>query len=201
MCLGSLASLEQQLAFEPIELRLVAPLPRAVHQRQRLVQHLLAFVTLARLPVCPGQKGQRVWLSGLCPGRPVCRQALPYLPHALLLSSLLDQYPTPAEHPARQLERKSLRGRQGDERVCPLASDLHLPAHEREYGGIVEDLRQGKRVRQLLRPGQRCIEVLPRLLGIAQMPQGSGRNAVPHRLRILHGIGDMRMVRLWIVER
>src|SRR5262245_21164130 len=130
LCLGSCASLEQQLAFEPIELRLVAPLSRAVHQRQRLVQHLLSFVTLALLPVCSGQKGQRVWLSGLCPGRPVCRKALPYLLYALRLSSLLDQYPAPAQHPARQLERKSLRGRQGDERFCPLARDLHLPAHE-----------------------------------------------------------------------
>src|SRR4029453_4237565 len=155
LCLGSLASLEQQLAFEPIELRLVAPLPCAVPQRQRLVQHLLSLVTLALLPVCPGQKGQRVGLSCLCPGRPVCRKALTDLPHALLLSSLLDHYPAPAEHPARQLERKSLRGRQSDERVCPLARDLHLPTHEREYGGIVEDLRQGKGVRQLLRPGQR----------------------------------------------
>src|SRR5499427_8006824 len=91
LCRGSYASLEQQLAFEPIELRLVAPLPRAVHQRQRLVQHLLSFVILALLPVCPGQKGQRVGLACLCPGRPVCRKALPYLPYALLVSSLLDQ--------------------------------------------------------------------------------------------------------------
>src|SRR5262249_25748834 len=109
-CRGSCASLEQQLALEPIELRLVAPLPRPVHQRQPLVQRLLAFVPLARLPVGPGQKGQRVGLAGLCPGRPVCRQALPYLPQALLVSSLLDQDPAPAQHPARQLERKALRG-------------------------------------------------------------------------------------------
>jgi hypothetical protein len=131
----------------------------------------------------------------------VCRQALPYLPYTILLSSLLDQDPAPAQHPARQLERKALRGRQGDERFCPRARDLHLPAHEREHGGIVEDLRQGKGVRQLLRPGKRRVEALPRLLGIAQMPQGSGCNAVPHRLGILHGIGDIRIVRLGIVER
>jgi hypothetical protein len=56
-------------------------------------------------------------------------------------------------------------------------------------------------VRQLLRPRERRIKVLPRLLWIAQMPQGSGRNAAPHHLGIVHGIGDRGMVRLWIVER
>src|SRR4029453_3249565 len=125
-------------------LRLVASLTSMVHQRQCLVQHLLPFVALARLPIGPGQKSQRVGLSGLCPGRPVCRQALPYLPYTLLVSSLLDQYPAPAEQPARQLERKFLRGRQGDERVCPRARDLHLPAHEREHGGMLETRGRGK---------------------------------------------------------
>jgi len=49
-----LEACQQQLAFEPIQLRLVAPLPSAVHERKRLVQHLPPFVALAVLPLCPG---------------------------------------------------------------------------------------------------------------------------------------------------
>src|SRR5262245_264825 len=122
----SVTSLEQQLPFEPIQFRLVAPLPRPVHQRQRLVQQLLPDVALTILPICPGQKGQGIWPSGCGPGGLVRRQALPYLPHALLLLSLLDQYQAPAEHPPRQLERKPLRRRQGDEPFCLLASAVPI---------------------------------------------------------------------------
>src|SRR5262249_22631094 len=59
----SVTSLEQQLPFEPIQFRLVAPLPRPVHQRQRLVQQLLPCVALTVLPICLGQKGQGIWPS------------------------------------------------------------------------------------------------------------------------------------------
>src|SRR5215475_6044820 len=179
---GAFSSLEQQLTFETIQLRLVAPLTRTVYVRERLVQHLLPFVTLALVPIGPRQKGQGIGLAGGCPDGLVRRQALPYLLHALLWPSLLRQDQATAELPARQLERKPLRRRQGDERVCLLARHLHLPAHEREQGRPVQDLRQGKGVRQLLRPGERRLQVLPSLLGIAQMPQGAGRHAAPHHL-------------------
>src|SRR5262252_5393995 len=166
---GAFPSLEQQLSFEPIQLRLVAPLTRAVHVRERLVQHLLPFVALAVLPIGPRQKGQGIGLSGCCPSCLVRRKALTYLLHALLLPSLLRQYQATAEHPARQLERKPLRCRQGDERFCLLASHLHLPAQEGKRGRTIEDLRQGKGVRQLPRPRERRIQVLPSLLWITKM--------------------------------
>src|SRR5262249_16538888 len=71
---GAFPSLEQQLTFEPIQLRLVAPLTRTVHVRERLVQHLLPFVTLALVPIAPRHKAQalgppRPKRAGECGGR------------------------------------------------------------------------------------------------------------------------------------
>ena len=119
-----MAVLEQELALEPMQLCLVAPLPGPVDERQGLVQRLLPLMDLAVLPISPRQKGQRIRLAGLGAGRLMCRQTLTDLPQALLGLSLLDQYQTSAEHPARHLEGEPLGGGQGDERVCPLASDL-----------------------------------------------------------------------------
>jgi hypothetical protein len=46
-----LAVLEQELALEPIQFGLVAPLPGTVDECQGLVQHLLPLMDLAVLPI------------------------------------------------------------------------------------------------------------------------------------------------------
>src|SRR5215471_9693269 len=141
-----------------MQLDFPAALPCIVYHRERLGQPDETRLALAHLGIGLGQQGQTIRPKYLCPRGSPGRQALLYLGYAFLplplsctrLSIPLGQRPTSHGRPSRYPECKPLLGREGYERLCPLLSQVPLPAELVEPGRKEQGRCQTEGMRHLL---------------------------------------------------
>src|SRR5215831_3926307 len=128
---------EQQLPFEPIELRLAVS-PSFVDFGQRLGQHKQPFPRLSQFRIRFGQQRKQIRSFALCASGPVRSQALAHLCNSLHRLSLFNQRPAQEDGPMRQEERNLVFCREPDFCLRLLSRLLHLSAIEIKPSGKVQ---------------------------------------------------------------
>src|SRR5215471_10458807 len=166
---------EQQLPFEPIELRL-AVTPSFVDFGQRLGQHKQPFPRLSHFRIRFGQQRKQVRSFALCASGPVRSQALAHLCNSLRRLSLFNQRPAQEDGPMRQEERVFC----GEHDVCLrlLSRLLYLSAVEIKPSGKVQGVHQHKRMSKLSGQGDRVLDAHEGSVRIAQIPEVMGSETV-----------------------
>src|SRR5262249_17825233 len=89
--------LQRQLALEPIQLRLVVPLPRVLYLNQRLSQHSQPLRCLPHFSVGLDQQRQQLTTRQLGSCRLEGSQSLPHLFNAFYRLSVHGQRPPPKD--------------------------------------------------------------------------------------------------------
>jgi len=165
---------QQQLPFEPIQLRLIPALRMVVRHHERLCQQAQPFLCLRCVPTRVSQKGQKIRHEQLCPRRAYGRETLAHLCQSLRCLPLRGQRPAAQRGRPRQVEGKPLLHTEGDQGLGPFLPGPSLPAELMAYGNHVQGMHQCEGVCQLLRPDEYRLILLAGLLRIAQYPQAMG---------------------------
>src|SRR5215510_14411830 len=144
--------LQQECAFEAIQLWLVPAFSRFVYKCQRFCEHCQSCLWLSHGSVYFGEKRQKIGLIYHCSRGTKGSQALGELLDPFLgLSCLLRQSPATHERTSRYPLRKSLFRGKSDRRCSAFLDSTPLTTELMEQGRMTQDETQTQGVRHLLR--------------------------------------------------